>query len=56
MARIGHVEEEDAVLSPEQAEQATAGEDVLVGGKMAVVRLVAYVPGGWNGNSSETFP
>ena len=31
---------------PEQAEQAITGEDVLVGGEMAVVRLAAYIAPG----------
>src|SRR5258708_3433276 len=55
VARARHVKEEDAVLPPQQAEQASTGEDVLVGREMAVVRLVADVARGRNGNGSEHF-
>ena len=44
MPRVADVEEEDAVLPLEQAEQAAAREHLLVPRRVAVVRLVADVP------------
>jgi hypothetical protein len=38
-----HLKEKDAVLPAQQAKQAAAGQNVVVGGEMAVVRLITYV-------------
>jgi hypothetical protein len=51
MTRIAHVEEEDAVLALQQAQQSTASEHFLVGRKMTVVGLVTAIARGRKGNS-----
>ena len=53
MTRVGDVKEKDAVLPAQQAKQAAAGQNVVVGRKMAVVRLIAYVARRRNGNGSD---
>jgi hypothetical protein len=45
MTRIGNIEKEDAILAFQQAEQAPAGEHLLVSRKMAVMGLVADISG-----------
>ena len=40
LARLRHIEEENAVLTPQQGQQAPTRQNVLVGGEMAVVRLI----------------
>ena len=52
-ARAGDVEEEDAVLSAQHAEQAAAGKNVLVGRQMTVVGLVANAPRKRNRNGPD---
>src|SRR5262245_28699145 len=44
---VRHIEEEDAVLTAEQRQQAATGQDVLVGGEMTMVRLVSGAAGTW---------
>src|SRR4029453_16075001 len=43
----GDVEEEGVVLAFQHAEKPTAGEDRLVGGRVAVMWLVSEVAGRW---------
>src|SRR5580765_2687512 len=55
MTCVRDIEEENAILSPKQTEQAATAEDLFICRKMTVVRLIAYVTGRWNGNSSNDF-
>ena len=55
-ARLRNVKEENPVLSAQQAEEAAASKRVLVGRQVAVVRLVADVPGGGIGTVLTTLP
>jgi hypothetical protein len=52
---IGDIKKENAILPSEQAEQTATGKDVLVGGQMAMVRLVAHIAGSWNGSRLDDF-
>jgi hypothetical protein len=56
MARLRDVKEEDAVLSAQQAQEPAAGQDVVVGGEVAVMRLMPTLPGGGTGTVPITFP
>ena len=50
---LRHVEEEDAVLTAQQGQQAATGQDVLVGGEMAMVWLVSGAARARNGNRPD---
>src|SRR5262249_19224586 len=45
--------EEDPVLPTQQTEQAAAGQDIVVGRKMAVVCFISHIAGRRNGNSLD---
>ena len=53
MPGIGDVEEEDVVLALEDAQETTAGENRLVGRRVAVMRLVAGVARRWRRDRSK---
>ena len=56
MTRVGDVKEKNAILPVQQAEQATAAQNFVVGREMAVVRLIAYVARRRMGTVLITFP
>ena len=56
LARLRYIKEEDAVLPPQQSQQPATGQDVLVGGQMAMVRLISGAAGSWNGNRPDDPP